>query len=74
MSFLKKLGSFAGEIAGSAYNDLQEKCERIQKYKNRYSCLSDEELFAKMKRAQGEEKMACVKLLEERGYGNHNNE
>lgn len=66
MGFLDSVG----KIAGSAMNSMQEKMERIERYKERYDSLSDEELFRKMKSSSGDAKMACIALLKERGYGN----
>lgn len=70
MSFMESLGKAAGRAAKSAYDGLEAKYENIQKYKERNSNLSDEELFKKAKRSSGDEKLACMQLLKERGYGN----
>ncbi|PPK77517.1 hypothetical protein BXY41_11656 [Lacrimispora xylanisolvens] len=72
MSFFESLGKVVGSVAGAACDELQAKNERIQNYKDRHDRLDDESLINKTKSSHGDEKIACMMLLKERGYGNNN--
>ena len=48
----------------------KEEVERqIERYKNQFDRLDDEQLIRRYKSSEGMEKRACAMLLKERGYG-----
>lgn len=57
----------AGQLG---YQALQEKRERIEKYKARYDRLDDQTLYKRWKSSTGDAKLACLFLLKERGLLN----
>ena len=66
MSFWNGLG----KVAEMAFDSMQEKAANIQLYKDQYERLDDKELIEKMKSTSGNRKLACISLLQDRGYGN----
>lgn len=70
MSFLKSVGKVAAD-AGKTYVDtMKREMEKIEEYIYRFEDLSDEELFKKMRTSSNREmKLACQKILSDRGYG-----
>lgn len=71
MSFFEKAGKFAIDAGKATMEAAERKAARINKYKEKLDCLSDEELFIKLKHpANQDESFACQMVLRERGYGN----
>ena len=65
MGFLDAVESIISNICST----VEEHNNRVQNYTMRYEHLDDQRLFEKMKQAYGaHEKLACRKLLLERGY------
>ena len=71
MGFFDSLGDALGKGASSAMNSLMEKERKIENYVEKYQYRDDEFLIRKYKHpCWTEEKIAIVKLMKERGYGN----
>ena len=71
MGFFDSLGDALGKGASSTMNSLMEKERKIENYVEKYQYRDDEFLIRKYKHPScTEEKIALVKLLKERGYGN----
>lgn len=71
MGFLEKAGKFALTAGKIAWEGTQRKVATINRYKERFESLSDEELLRKLKSSYSsqDERLACEMLLKERGYG-----
>lgn len=54
----------AGQLG---YQAVQEKRERIERYKMQYNRLDDKALYKKWKSTSGDASFACLLLLKERG-------
>lgn len=61
----------AGQLG---YQALQEKQERIERYKAQYDRLDDKTLYKRWKSSTGDAKLACLFLLQERGCLNQSND
>ena len=60
------------KVGNAAYKTMQENMEQIERYKEQYDSLDDEQLIKRYKSSSGDQKMACAMLLKERGYGSNN--
>lgn len=65
----KKAAQLGASAAKSVADSAKQKVERINMYKERYDTLDDAALIKKFKNSSGEQRMACIMLLRERGYG-----
>ena len=72
--FFNKAVKVGVSYAQSELESVQRKMEQIERYKEQYRGCSDEELVEKYRNSSGERKIACAKLLKERGYGSYNEE
>ena len=73
MGFWDSLGSALGESASHTMNKIKERERKIEYYVERYQYRDDEFLIKKYKHPSStEEKLAVIKLLKARGYGNSN--
>lgn len=71
MGFFDSLGDALGKGAAYAVNSVMEKERKIERYVEKYQRYDDEFLIRKYKHPScTEEKLAVIKLLKERGYGN----
>lgn len=71
MGFWDSLGDALGKGAASAINSLEKRQQKIESYVERYQSRDDEFLIRKYKHPScTEEKLAVMKLLQARGYGN----
>ena len=67
--FAKKAAQLGASAAKSVADSAKQKVERINMYKERYDTLDNAALIKKFKSSSGEQRMACIMLLRERGYG-----
>lgn len=58
-------------IGGALLNQVEKKEASIERYKDKYSDLDQEELVKKYKSSSGDAKLAAGVLLKERGNRNH---
>lgn len=61
----------AGQLG---YQAVQEKRERIERYKMQYDRLDDKALYKKWKSTSGDASFACLLLLKERGLLDQQND
>lgn len=62
-------GDFLIGLGKTIFNNFRVSVERQAAYAREYNDLSDEELFRIGKRGNNDQKLACIRLLKERGYG-----
>ena len=56
-------------VGGAVVDGLNKQQEKLDKYRDRYEMLDDQELIRKYKNApNGEARYVCAFLLKERGY------
>lgn len=56
-------------VGNYAVKTMQDKQEKVLKYKDKYEMYDDEQLFKMYKTTTGDAKLACAWILRERGYG-----
>lgn len=61
-------------VGGAVVQQMNEKQERVSRYKDRYDSLDDPALIKRYKGSTGDAKYACALLLRERGYGSDKND
>ena len=66
----KDIISFARRIRDTLLDALQKNADQIEKFKDQYRRLDDKQLMEKYRNTSGIRKLACIQLLNERGYRN----
>ena len=65
----KKAFSAGAKAAKERINEMGERMDCIESYKEEMDGLTDDELLRRYKRSSGDRKLACAMLLRERGHG-----
>lgn len=71
MGFKDGLKAFGAVVGHEVCSDIGRNLDRLNKidsYMDYYGSYSDEELMREYRRASGDKKIACAKLLKNRGY------
>lgn len=69
-SVVSKATKVGMDAVQTVAEQVQERAQRIEKYKERFGPMDDRTLIQKYRSTSGEEKMACAMLLKERGLLN----
>ncbi len=68
MDFLQGLGKGLGKVAGAAMDEVRKKAANLQKEVDRMERYDDDKLLRKLRTASGDQYLAILKVLKDRGY------